>query len=169
MTRCVHTGPQRSLITRIYVLAASIIAGVLSVASAQVAHADDSVTYEVFSDAVPVAAGIEYRDLSGKHLIQQVPLPFQTTVAVANALSPTGRGAELRADWRPDFRTAATVGRVVQGQFVTVRISLRGAVICESRVDVGNATCYGSVPHDPDTSSSYDQGPLFPEQPGFLP
>lgn len=144
-------------------------AGLAAVVSAPVAHADDSVTYEILSNVVPMVAKIEYRDRSGKQVLHAVPLPFHITVPVADAFSPTDGGAELRADWRPNFRTAATVGRVLQGQFVTVRISTGGRVICESTLDVGNATCYGSVPHAPDTSSSYDRGPLFPEQSGFLP
>lgn len=154
---------RRALLNRINVTAVSMIAGVAAVVSAPAAHAEDSVTYEVFSASVGEAAGIEYRDVSGKKLLQGVSLPWQITVPVANAFSPEDAGAEVRADWRPDFRTAATVGRVLQGQLVTVRISLRGTVICESTLDVGNATCYGSVPHRPETDSSYDQSPLFPE------
>jgi hypothetical protein len=144
-------------------------AGLTTVVSAPAANADDSVTYEVFSNVVPVVAKIEYRDHSGKQSLHAVPLPFHITVPVADAFSPTDSGAELRADWRPSFRTAATVGRVLQGQFVTVRISAGDKVICESTLDVGNATCYGSAPHSPQTNSSYDRGPLFPEQSGFLP
>ncbi len=70
------------------------------------------------------------------------------------AISPTADGAELRADWRPNFRTAATVGRLLQGQFVTVRISRDGKVLCESVLDLGNATCYGSVPHTAESQST---------------
>lgn len=136
------------------IAAASMIAGVVVFLSAPVAHAEDSVTYEIFSDVVPVLSGIEYRDLSGKHLLQGVPLPWQLTVPVADAFSPGDDGAELRADWRPNFRTPATVGRVLQGKFVTVRISFRGSVICENTLDVGNATCYGSVPHTSESRTS---------------
>ncbi|MGV0870635.1 hypothetical protein [Mycolicibacterium sp. XJ879] len=143
--------------------------GLMTAVAAPAAHAEDSVTYEVFSHVVPTVAKIEYRDRSGKQSLYEVGLPFHITVPVADAFSPTDSGAELRADWRPKFRTAATVGRVLQGQFVTVRISSGDRVICESTLDVGNASCYGSVPHTPDTISSYDRGPLFPEQSGFLP
>jgi hypothetical protein len=155
---------------RIRTMVASTIAGVATLVTAPVAHAEELVTYEVVSEFVPVVAGIEYRDVSGKKLLQEVQLPWQTTVPVANAFSREDAGSEVRADWRPPFRTAATVGRVLQGQLVTVRISLRGKVICESTLDVGNATCYGSVPHSPRTDSSYDQSPLFPEPAsGLLP
>jgi hypothetical protein len=148
----------------------SMMVGIAPMVSAPVACAEETVTYEVFSDFVPSVAGIEYRDVSGKTLLAEVPLPWQITVPVADVFSPEDDGAELRADWRPNFRTAATVGRVLQGQLVTVRISFRGNVVCESTLDVGNATCYGSVPHRPDTESSYDRSPLFPEPAsGLLP
>lgn len=111
------------------------------------ARADDGVTYEILSDTVSALSGVEYRDREGKHLITGVALPWQLTVPVVDAYSPTGHGAELRADWRPNFRTAQTVGAVLRGRFVTVRISLNGKVLCESTLDVGNATCYGNVPH----------------------
>jgi hypothetical protein len=118
------------------------------------AHADESVTYDIFSDSVGVLAGVEYRDTSGKHLLRDVPLPWSLTAPVIDATSPTADGAELRADWRPNFRTAATVGRVLQGQFVTVRIWQGGELLCESILDIGNATCYGSVPHRAESESS---------------
>jgi len=166
--RCVPAVALGGCTRRIHFLA-SFIVGISALAPSQAAHADDSVTYDVFSDIVPIATGIEYRDVSGKHLLQSVPLPFRMTVAVSDAFSSTNVGPELRADWRPYFRTGATVGRGLDGQYVTVRITFRDKIICESRLDVGNATCYGGVPHNPETSSSYDHGPLFPEQPGFLP
>lgn len=128
--------------------------GVASLVQAPAARAADTVTYEILSDVVPVLAGIEYRDTSGKHLLKGVSLPWSMTVPVVKATSPTADGAELRADWRPNFRTPATVGRVLQGHFVTVRISSAGKVLCESVLDLGNATCYGSVPHTAENESS---------------
>lgn len=128
-------------------IAVAVTAGVAATVGAPIARAEDTVTYEIFSDVVPVLSGIEYRDVSGKHLLQGVPLPWQMSVPVADPRSPTDAGAELRADWRPNFRTAWTVGAVLRGKFVTVRISSHGDVICENTLDVGNATCYGSVPH----------------------
>ena len=132
----------------------SIIVGLSGLVHAPVARAQDTVTYDIFSDSVGALAGVEYRDTSGKHLLQDVPLPWTLTVPVVNATSPTADGAELRADWRPNFRTAATVGRVLQGHFVTVRIEKGNDVLCESILDVGNATCYGSVPHTAENESS---------------
>ncbi|OBH11053.1 hypothetical protein [Mycobacterium sp. E1747] len=121
---------------------------------APVAKAEESVTYDIFSDTVGRLAGIEYRDVSGKHLLRDVPLPWSLTVPVIKATSPTSDGAELRADWRPNFRTPATVGRVLQGHFVTVRISTGGQTLCESILDIGNATCYGNTPHTAENESS---------------
>ncbi len=128
-----------------YYLVAAITVGAAVLPQPPSARAADEVTYEVFSDIVPFVKGIEYRDVSGKTLLQNVPLPWRATVAVAEPFSKEN-GSELRADWRPDFRTATTVGRVLQGQWVTVRISLQGRILCENTLDVGNATCYGSVP-----------------------
>jgi hypothetical protein len=141
-------------VNRILSTAVSVIVCVAALAQAPVARAADTVTYEIFSDVVPVLSGIEYRDTSGKHLLQGVPLPWSLTVPVVDATSPTADGSELRADWRPNFRTQATVGRVLQGHFVTVRISQGGKVLCESVLDLGNATCYGSVPHTAENESS---------------
>jgi hypothetical protein len=130
------------------------VVGLAGLVPTPVASAEDTVTYDIISDTVGVLAGVEYRDTSGKHLLQGVTLPWSLTVPVADATSPTRDGAELRADWRPDFRTAATVARVLQGHFVTVRITRGGDVLCESILDVGNATCYGSVPHTAENESS---------------
>jgi hypothetical protein len=141
-------------VNRILPTAAAMIIAAAVLAQAPAARAEGTVTYDIFSDSVAGLAGVEYRDTSGKHLLEDVPLPWTLTVPVVNAKSPTADGAELRADWRPNFRTAATVGRVLQGHFVTVRISEGANVLCESILDVGNATCYGSVPHTSENESS---------------
>jgi hypothetical protein len=140
--------------TRIPSMAIPVVICIAALVQAPAAQAEDTVTYEIFSDSVAGLAGVEYRDTSGKHLLQDVPLPWTLTVPVVDATSPTADGAELRADWRPNFRTAATVGRVLLGKFVTVRISRDGQILCESILDVGNATCYGSVPHRAENESS---------------
>lgn len=135
-------------------LAVAASACVCGLAHAPTAYAEDTVRYDIFSDSVSQLAGVEYRDAYGKHLIENVPLPWTMTVPVVDATSPTSDGAELRADWRPNFRTAATVARVLQGHFVTVRIMRGSEVLCESILDLGNATCYGSVPHTAENESS---------------
>jgi hypothetical protein len=144
----------RSQVNRIRSVAVSVFVGLTGLLHPAVAYAEDTVTYDIFSDSVGELAGIEYRDTSGKHLLQGISLPWTLTVPVVDATSPTADGAELRADWRPDFRTAATVARVLQGHFVTVRITKGNDVLCESILDLGNATCYGSVPHTAENESS---------------
>lgn len=134
--------------------AVSTIVGVAGFVLAPVAHADDTVRYDIFSDSVGMLTGVEYRDTAGKHLLEGVPLPWSLTVPVVDATSPTADGAEVRADWRPNFRTAATVARVLQGHFVTVRIWRGSDVLCETILDLGNATCYGNVPRTAENESS---------------
>lgn len=80
---------------------------------------------------------VEYNDRSQRILLLNVPLPWRQNATVVNARSQTENGAEVRADWRP----ASAPNR-----WVTVRIYVRGSLICENTLDVGNATCYGSTP-----------------------
>jgi hypothetical protein len=124
---------------RIHIFAVALLVGIAAVASVPPAHADDSVTYEIVSDQnlVP-AANVEYSDHSERRTLQQVSLPWRLTVDVPNAVSPTKDGAEIRADWRP-YRWPY--------KYVTVRIYFRGGLVCETTLDVGDATCYGSTPH----------------------
>ena len=120
---------------------------VFAVVLAPAAHAADTVTHEVLSDEIAEAANIEFVDLAGRQLIEAVPLPWQQSVEVGNALSAGNDGAQLRADWRPDKRRCLLYACEPAYKGVTVRISFNGRVLCESTIDVGNATCYGSVPH----------------------
>ena len=69
--------------------------------------------------------------------LQGVPLPGRQNVTVPSARSQTEQGAEVRADWRP---VAAP------SRWVSVRIYVRGSLICENTLDVGNVTRYGSTP-----------------------
>ncbi len=124
---------------RICVLATGLCVGIAAAVSVPAAHAEDSVTYEVISNQRTVpAANVEYNDGSERKALQQVPLPWRITVNVPEAVSPTRAGAEIRADWRP-FRWPH--------EYVTVRIYRGDDLLCESTLDVGNATCYGSTPH----------------------
>jgi hypothetical protein len=108
---------------------------------APLARADESVTYEVVSDSVGVADGIEYFDGSTRQLLEHVPLPWRTDVTMANPRSWGTDGAEVRADWRSSI--AAPVWR--PGKFVTVRVYLGKTLRCQNTLDVGNAACYGST------------------------
>src|ERR1700748_3554977 len=88
-----------------------------------VAHAEDTVTYDIHSDSVGILAAVQYRDVTGKHLLRNVPLPWTLTVPVTEATSPTAAGAELRADWRPEVRGAAPVRRGFDGRLCAGRFS----------------------------------------------
>lgn len=104
---------------------------------APLAQASEPVTYEVVSDTIP-QAGIEYVDASGRQLLRSVALPWRLDVTLDDARGPTGQGAQVRADWRP---------LKSKGRLVTVRIYQGSELLCQSTLDVGNATCYGNTPH----------------------
>lgn len=121
------------------VVGVALITGIAGLLCAPPAYAQNGVTYEVVSDQLNVpAANVEYNDDSQRKALQQVSLPWRITVDVPNAVSPTEDGAEIRADWR-SYRWPY--------KYVTVRIYLGDTLLCESTLDVGNATCYGSTPH----------------------
>jgi hypothetical protein len=119
------------------VAALSLILGIAATVLAPAAHASHAVTYEVVSDSIP-QVNVEYVDASGRKLLESVALPWRFDVTLDDARGPTGRGAQVRADWRP---TAAP------SRWVTVRIYDGGDLLCQSTLDVGNATCYGNTPH----------------------
>jgi len=123
--------------TRIGVLMMSIVCAVCAtLATTPVARAADTVTYEVVSELIPMA-NVEYLDGGQRQALQAVQLPWRFTVTVPDAASPTSNGAELRVDWRP-YRWPT--------KWVTVRIYRGARVLCESILDIGDATCYGTTP-----------------------
>jgi hypothetical protein len=101
------------------------------------AQASDSVTYEIVSDSIPTV-DVEYVDQSGRRLVTGVTLPWRLDAVLDNPQGQTGPGAQLRADWRR-IRGPA--------KWVTVRIYQGAQLLCQSTLDVGNATCYGNTPH----------------------
>lgn len=114
-----------------------LIGGLGAVSVAPSAHADDGVTYEVFSTTPYVETmNVEYYDHSQRILLENVSLPWRMNATVVDAQQPSDDGAEVRADWRPS---------AAPSRWVTVRIFVRGSLICENTLDVGNATCYGST------------------------
>jgi hypothetical protein len=119
------------------VAALPLIVGVAATVLAPTSHAQDIVTYEVVSDLVPWA-NVEYVDASGRKLLESVPLPWRLAVTLDDARGPTGPGAQLRVDWRP---------LKSKGRLVTVRIFDGADLLCQSTLDVGDATCYGNTPH----------------------
>lgn len=122
-------------------------AWVSTVALAPVAHAEEMVTYEIISDQV-MRADIEYYDHSVRRSLDDVPLPWRMEATVSD---PRSVSAEVRADWRSSI-AASPVWR--PNNWVTVRIWSRGTLLCQSTLDVGNATCYGNTP--------LRMGPEFP-------
>ena len=83
-----------------------------------------------------VQRATDYTD--GLDPLLETMLVVSTSVANDDARGPTGPGAQVRADWRPlksKWRT------------VTVRIYDGADLLCQSTLDVGDATCYGNTPH----------------------
>ncbi|MDR3655983.1 MAG: hypothetical protein P4L48_10000 [Mycobacterium sp.] len=121
--------------TTISVLAAA--ASIATVAFAPASRAAETVTYQVTSDAI-TSLDVEYVDQSGRRLLTGVTLPWQIDVTLDDVKGPLGRGGQIRADWRPKAASA---------KWVTVRVLANGQLLCQSTLDVGNATCYGNTPH----------------------
>ena len=119
------------------VLTLALGLGVSATALAGPAHAEDVVTYEIVSDTIPVV-DVEYVDNSGRRHLTAVPLPWRMDVPLEDAQGPTGRGAQLRADWR---------GIRGPARWVTVRVFDGPKLLCQSTLDVGNIACYGNTPH----------------------
>lgn len=97
------------------------------------AWADDFVTYEVVSDSVGVV-DVEYQTSTGRITMNSVALPWRVDAPVRTVHGPPPDGSQVRAAWR---RVAAP------RRWVSVRIIHQGRIICQSTLDVGNATCYG--------------------------
>jgi hypothetical protein len=125
------------LTTRVPAAVAAAIGAVATV-SAPIARAADIVTYEVLADSAISVMTVEYVDAAGRKLIPNVPMPWRLDVTLEDAEGPTGPGAQLRADWRP---------RAWPGRWVRVLIYSNGKLLCQSTLDIGNATCYGNTPH----------------------
>lgn len=113
------------------VVTMSLIAGASVVATAPAARADDYVTYEVVSGYVH-SANVEYYDRAQPISLQGVPLPWRTNATVANPTSESTDGAHLHANWPHAY-----------GSWVTIRMYVRGSLLCESKVDTGKAACDG--------------------------
>src|SRR5882757_11194737 len=114
-----------------FVVTLPAVLAVAVVLLAPTARASDVVTYEVDSYVIPMV-NLEYADQSGRKLLQSVQLPWRLEVTLDDPRGPAGRGAELRADWRPFTGFS---------RWVTVRIYEGGNLLCQSTLDVGDATC----------------------------
>lgn len=106
--------------------------------SAPPGRAETVVSYEVVSADIG-SANIEYFDGVTRQSLQNVPLPWRTTVTVARPSSVGFDTAEIRADWR----WAAAPGR-----WVTTRVYFGDRLRCENILDVGNSACYGTTGFD---------------------
>jgi hypothetical protein len=115
------------------VLASMMAVGVPILANAQPAAAEDVVTYEVLSDTV-VVANIEFHDVTGRVSTERVMLPWRIDAVVDTVRGAPPDGSQVRADWRPS---------AAPNRWVSVRIIHGGRVICQSTLDIGNASCYG--------------------------
>jgi hypothetical protein len=113
------------------IISIAAMAGVTTMAPS--AHAADTVTYEILTTSTIAALNVEYNDVSGRHALKKVPLPWRMNATVDN---PRSNDAEVGADWR---------WLAKPWTWVTVRIYYRGSLLCEDTLDIGNAACYGST------------------------
>jgi hypothetical protein len=102
------------------------------------ARAADAVTYELASDTIPMMNNVEYIDSTGRKLLENIALPWRLEVTLDDAAGPTGRGAQIRADWRPS---------AWPNRYVVASIHSNGKLLCRSALDVGDVACYGNTPH----------------------
>ncbi|MGV0735037.1 hypothetical protein ABQF35_05125 [Mycobacterium syngnathidarum] len=123
---------RKSCVFAVALLVASVQLGV----KAPVASAADSVTYEIVSDSIGLV-NVEYVDSDGRHLVHDVALPWRLDRPIADAQAQPPAGAQLRAEWWTQRAPS---------RWVTVRIFSGGKLLCESVLDVGNASCYGVTP-----------------------
>jgi hypothetical protein len=130
------TGRKKEHTMRIYPIIVALMTGIVPFALAPAAHADDPVVYEVRSSTIPTA-NIDWSDTAGPHSLQNVSLPWRTSVMVDNAHSDEAR---LGAEWQPGTLTYPNPGRYM---WVTLRIYSKGSLLCEITVDVGKTACTG--------------------------
>lgn len=122
---------------RVGCLATSLITAISAVGVAPAARADVGVTYEVISGYIH-SVSVEFNDRSQPISLQNVSLPWRTNAMVVNPKSQLADGAKLSANWQPPAEKF--------GGWVTIRIFVRGSLICESSQKKGKASCYGDHP-----------------------
>ena len=121
---------------RINSVSVALITGVSALALAPTARADDPVVYEVSSSTIP-SANVEWSDTAGQHSLQNVALPWRTSVMVSDAHSDE---AQLRSTWQPGSEADSNPGRYM---WVRLRIYAKGSQLCEHTADVGHSECTG--------------------------
>jgi hypothetical protein len=108
--------------------------------SAAPARAADAVTYEITSDQLAEVSSLQYIDRSGRVDLGPTPLPWRMDVTLEDAdTSVLKGGAEVRTEWLFPLRA--------RWKYVVVSIYSNGTLLCRSTVNIGNATCYGNIPH----------------------
>jgi hypothetical protein len=111
------------------VVIALIIGFSAAMVSPGVAHAEDSVTYEVLAQSPSVTSvNVEYADLSGQVALQDVALPWRMNAEVTD---PHSVDTTLHVTWQSPVRY----------KWVIVRIWTRGSLLCEAIADKGETTC----------------------------
>lgn len=100
------------------------------------AWAEEPVTYEVVSADI-AHANIEFQDTTGRISIPAARLPWRMDTTVTSVRGAPPQGSQVRADWRPS---------AAPNRWVSVRILVGDKLLCQSTLDVGNATCYGITP-----------------------
>jgi hypothetical protein len=113
------------------VMIALVIGCSAAVGAPAMAHADESVTYEVLAQSPSLTeVDVEYTEGPGQVAVQNVALPWRMNAAVADAHSVD---TTLRVTWQSPVRY----------KWVIVRIFTRGSMLCESIADQGETTCTG--------------------------
>lgn len=120
----------------------SLITGIPAVVLAPPARADDTVLYEVLSGYVH-SVNVEYYDHSELISLRDVPLPWRATATVTNPSSQSTDGAQLHVHWRPADQLTRVTRNETEETWATIRIYVRGSLICQSTADSGEAACYG--------------------------
>jgi hypothetical protein len=116
---------------------ALLLAAMLSAAPARAA---DAVTYEITSDQLTEVSSLQYIDRSGRVDLGSTPLPWRMDVALDDAdASVLKGGAEIRTEWLFPLRA--------RWKYVVVSIYSNGTLLCQTTLNIGNATCYGNIPH----------------------
>jgi hypothetical protein len=126
------------IVKRVHLLVvATLLAALLSAAPAQ---ATDAVTYEITSDQLTEVSSLQYIDRSGRVDLGTTPLPWRMDVTLDDADASVLRGgAEVRTEWLFPLRA--------RWKYVVVSIYSNGTLLCQTTLNIGNATCYGNIPH----------------------
>jgi hypothetical protein len=113
-----------------------LFVGVSGIVAPPPAKADELVLYEVISGYIRTV-DIDYNDGSQIISLKDVPLPWRMTASIADPASRSSDGAKIHAQWKEAAKPSPS--------WVTVRIYVRGSLICESYRDWGDAACEGDL------------------------